>query len=116
MPAAWAGGVRFDVLVLPANPGFAQAVTGINASGVLVGHEFALRGQSTVFRFDNGSYSLLPKPAQESAAPTGVSDNGLVVGSSGVPGRTQAGYFGTVFSPIAGLPVGTGGQQFCHGH
>lgn len=112
MPAAWAGGVRFDVLVLPANPGFAQAVTGINASGVLVGHEFALRGQSAVFRFDNGSYSLLPKPAQESAAPTGVSDNGLVVGSSGVPGRTQAGYFGTVFSPIAGLPVGTGGSSF----
>lgn len=112
LPAAWAGGVRFDVLVLPANPGFAQSVAGLNASGVVVGHEFALRGQSTVFRFDNGSYSLLPKPALDSAAPTGVSDNGLVVGSSGVPGRTQAAYFGAVFSPIAGLPVGTGGSSF----
>lgn len=106
-PPALAGNVRFDLLALPASPGMTQAVTGLNADGVVVGHVATLRGFATAFKVEGGALSLLPKAGVFSATASGISDNGLIVGTAGPVGATQAGIYGTSFSAIAGLPVGS---------
>ncbi|OGA98908.1 MAG: hypothetical protein A3E25_12910 [Burkholderiales bacterium RIFCSPHIGHO2_12_FULL_69_20] len=113
-PAALAGGVRFDLQALPVSPGLQQSVTGLNASGVVVGVAFGLRSPSTAFRFENGVISLLPRPVLDSVLVGGISDNGLMVGTSGAPGRWQAGLLGATFTPIAALAIGAGDATFAN--
>jgi hypothetical protein len=111
---AQAGGVRFDLQALPVTPGTSQFATALNASGVVVGHESTLRGLATAFRFEQGIYSLLPKDGAVSATAAGISDNGLIVGSSGTPGATRAGFLGASFSAIDGLPMASVGSTFAN--
>jgi len=106
IPPARAGGVRYDLQMLPAAPGMLQSVTGLNDSGVVVGEQRMPLGSARPFSFDAGVLSALPIPGLLSARPTGISANGVVVGIGVVDGRYQAVFLGAGFAPIAGLPAG----------
>lgn len=103
-PAAYAGAVRFEVQRLAVGSlNQSQFLTGLNASGVVVGYESGRFTPATAFKIEDGALTLFAKPAGSSAVATGISDNGLIVGRAGDAGSQQAGYLGATFTPIAAL-------------
>ena len=112
VPAAWAGGVQFDLQRLPVgSAGQQQFLTGLNANGVVVGFESARFTPATAFKIEGGSLTLFPKPAGTISQPAGIADNGLIVGFANGAGTGQAGYLGATFTPINALSLGVGDES-----
>lgn len=111
-PLARAGGVRYDLQLLPAAPGVLQSATGLNDSGVVVGEQRTRFGSAQPFRYDAGVLSALAIPGLLSARPVGISANGVIAGTGFGNGLYQAGVIGAGFTPIAGLPAGGPTQSF----